>query len=534
MEALAVTLELEREDRWQDPDDTSDVRIGGRVVSHLGSKITALQVDQKWNAATWSSSARSRHLSETSMHFALAALAILSLSTAMPAFAADALITYGAPATMQYAAHNDDFTVQARSPGGQWQDLYEWNVRVDHDRPQDASMIYFDFTGKVELRIQKNNGTFSKVTVGPRENAAIPLVRDGKVYIILDRPQNFAVFFDDDRLHNLHVFAGAPIASPEGSTVRRFGPGLHVPPDDSGTFTVRSGETVYLEGGAVLKGTFRVENAENVRILGRGLIVPPTGGDGRQLVISKSGNVSVEGLIVTQPNAGVASIAMSKNIHFVDVKGISGGRWTDGINIYSSERVSLDRLFLRTSDDCVTVYAHRGENYGDSRDIRIANSTLWADVAHAMFVGIHGNSIAPEIIERVRFDNIDVVDVDEDDPDYEGVMSIIAGDSNLVRDITFSNIRIDRIEEAKLFQFRVAFNKKYNTSPGRGIQRVTLRNIAYTGNGMSSASLIGGYDASRGIDDVLLDNVTIGGRKLRLDDPAMLVVGPFATNIKVR
>lgn len=455
------------------------------------------------------------------------------LAAAQPA-KAEQLLTYDVPKPLQYVAHNDDFTVQARTPGGEWKDLYEWNVRVDHDRPQDASMVYFDFTGTVELRIQKNNGTFSKVTIGPRTDAPKPVVRGGNVYITLDRPKNFAVFFDDDHLHNLHVFAGAPVPVPDGPNVRRFGPGLHVPEDGGAIFDVKSGETVYMDGGAVLRGTFSVVGAKNVRILGHGLILPPAGGKGSQFRIEKSQDVTVEGPIVTQADAGVGNSVMSKDVHIVDVKGISGGQWTDGFNIYSSERVSLDRMFLRTSDDSVTVYAHRGEIYGDSRDVKVTNSTLWADVAHAMFIGLHGNSIDPETIERITFDNIDVVDLDEDDPEYEGVMSILAGDSNLVRDVTFSNIRVDRIEEAKLFQFRVAYNEKYNTSPGRGIQHVVLRNVSYSGDGMPSASLIAGYDAQRGIDDILLDNVTIAGRKIDLRDPGVVKVGPFATNVRVK
>ena len=461
-------------------------------------------------------------------------LAAFGLSDGSPAMAGE-LFTYDVPRALQYSNHNDDYTVQARLPGGEWKDLYEWNVRVDLDRPQDASMVYFDFTGTVELRIQKNNGTFSKVSIGPRSGAPKPIVRGGKVYLTFDKPQNIAVFFDDDHLHNLHIFAGKPIPVPaDGPNVRRFGPGLHVPEGGGGTFEVKSGETVYLDGGAVMMGTFHVADAQNVRILGHGLILPPAGGKGAQFLIEKSQNVTLEGLIVAHPDAGVGRSIMSKDIRIADVKGITGGQWTDGINIYSSERVSLDRLFLRTSDDCVTVYAHRGEIYGDSRDVTVTNSTLWADVAHAMFVGIHGNSIDPETIERVTFDNIDVVDVDEDDPDYEGVMSILAGDSNLVRDVTFSNIRVDRIEEAKLFQFRVAFNAKYNTSPGRGIRHVVLRNVSYTGEGMPSPSLIAGYDAQRGVDDVLLDNVTIAGRKIDLKDSDAVRIGPFATNVRVK
>ncbi len=467
------------------------------------------------------------------MRISFAAVLIMALSTAAPVWG-QTLQTYDVPPALQYTAHNDDFTVQVRSENGEWKDLYEWNVRVDHDRPQDASMVYFDFTGKVELRIQKNNGNFSKVNIGPRNDAPRPIIRDDKVYISLDHPQNFAVFFDDDRLHNLHVFAGAPIPAPQGENVRRFGPGLHVPEGGGGVFNVKSDETVYLEGGAVLRGTFRVDNAHNVRIVGHGLILPPAGEDGAQFLVVKSQNVSIQGLIVTQADAGVGRSVMSKDIRFSDIKGITGGRWTDGINIYSSERVSLDRLFLRTSDDCVTVYTHRDEIYGDSRDISVTNSTLWADVAHAMFIGVHGNTIKPEIIENVRFDNIDVVNVDEDDPDYEGVMSIMAGDSNLVQDISFSNIRVDRIEEAKLFQFRVMLNQKYNTSPGRGIKRVTLRNVSYTGEGMPSASLISGYDELRGIDDIRLENVTIGGRKIDIDNPTVLKIGPFARNIRTQ
>lgn len=455
------------------------------------------------------------------------------LAAATPV-SAEQLLTYDVPKALQYVAHNDDFTVQARIPGGEWKDLYEWNARVDHDRPQDASMVYFDFTGTVELRIQKNNGSFSKVAIGPRTDAPKPVVRDGRVYITLDKPKNFAVFFDDDRLHNLHVFAGAPIAAPEGANIRRFGPGLHVPEGGGGTFDIKSGETVYMDGGAVLKGTFNVVDAKNVRILGRGLILPSAAGKGAQFKIEKSQDVTVEGLIVNQVDAGTGHAVMSKDVRIVDVKGISGGQWTDGFNIYSSERVSLDRMFLRTSDDCVTVYAHRGEIYGDSRDVKVTNSTLWADVAHTMFVGLHGNSVNPETIERITFDNIDVIDMDEDDPDFEGVMSIVAGDSNLVRDVTFSNIRVDRIEEGKLFQFRVAFDKKYNTSPGRGIQNVLLRNVSYSGEGMPSASLIAGYDGQRGIDGLLLDNVTIGGRKIDLRDPGVVQVGPFVTNLRAK
>jgi hypothetical protein len=444
------------------------------------------------------------------------------------------LSVYPFPPQLQYSHHNDDFTVQARTPGGAWQDLYEWNVKVDHDKPQDSSMVYFDFTGSVEVRIQKNNGSFSRVSLGPKSGAPQPRVEGDKVYLTLDRPQNIALFFDDDRLHNLHIFAGAPIAAPTGPNVLRFGPGLHRPQDGGDFFSLKSGQTVYLEGGAVLMATFKADGVQDAKVLGHGLILAPPGKKGNQFDIAKSQRVSIEGPIIVQTDAGVGRMTMSKDIRIADLKGITAGPWTDGINVYSSERVGLDRLFLRTSDDCITVYAHRWESYGDARDVRVTNSTLWADIAHAMFIGIHGNNINPETIERVTFDNIDVVNVDEDDPEYEGVMAITAGDSNLISDIVFSNIRIDRIEEAKLFNFHVGYNPKWNTSPGGRIEKVTLRNISYTGEGMPSPSVIFGYDKKRGVLGVTVDNLVIAGRKATDPATADLQIGDFVEDVRFK
>jgi hypothetical protein len=441
---------------------------------------------------------------------------------------ANTLHVYPFPPELQYSHHNDDFSVQAREPGGTWQDLYEWNVVVDHDRPQNASMVYFDFTGSVELRIQKNNGRFQNVGFGPRNGAPRATTRDGIVHFTLDKPQNLAVFFDDDRLHNLHIFAGAPLPPPKTENLRRFGQGLHRPQGEAKYFSARSGETVYLEGGAVLMGGFRLRDVDNVRIVGRGLILPPG-----KLSAVHSSNISFEGPIVITPDDSVGGFSAARDVSMTDVKGITGGRWTDGINIYSSERVVLDRLFMRTSDDSVTVYAHRNDIYGDARDIRVTNSILWTDIAHAMFIGIHGNTQAPETIENVLFDNIDVVSIDEDEPEYQGVMGITAGDSNLIRNVTFSNIRIDRIEDGKLFNLHVGFNAKYNTSPGRGIDNVLFRNIFYTGNGMPSASVIYGYDADRVVRDVRIENLVIAGKRAKDAESANLVIGDFVTGVRI-
>jgi len=127
-----------------------------------------------------------------------------------------------------------------------------------------------------------------------------------------------------------------------------------------------------------------------------------------------------------------------------------------------------------------------------------------------------------------------VVNVDEDDPEYEGVMAITAGDSNTIRDVTFSNIRVDRIEEAKLFNLHVGYNPRWNTSPGGGIERVTFRNISYTGDGMPSPSVMFGYDPKRRVRNILIDNLTIAGRKATNPATANLEIGKFVDDVRLK
>lgn len=56
-------------------------------------------------------------------------------------------------------SHNDDYTVRVCTAGGEWKDLFEYNVRVDMNKAQDASMAQFDMGNPVEVMVKKNNGT---------------------------------------------------------------------------------------------------------------------------------------------------------------------------------------------------------------------------------------------------------------------------------------------------------------------------------------------------------------------------------------
>jgi hypothetical protein len=108
---------------------------------------------------------------------------------------------------MFYSAHNDDFSVQVRKPGGKWLDLFEWKVQVDLDDVQTASMVNFDFSGKVEIRVRKNNGTVNSVQIRPLSYGIVPEVKGQVISFSLDQPRKISLEVNGDKLHNLHLFA---------------------------------------------------------------------------------------------------------------------------------------------------------------------------------------------------------------------------------------------------------------------------------------------------------------------------------------
>lgn len=435
---------------------------------------------------------------------------------------------YSIPAKFLYSHHNDDFTVRVRKPGQPWRDLYEYNVKLDQDTQQNGSVVQFDFAGPLEVAVQKNNGAFKDVVVRPKGRGVKPTVKGGIVYLTLDAPQNLTVEFDGDRLHNLHLVSRQIDERPApGPGVVFYEPGVHVPPDGGLYFPVASNQTIYIAGGAVMRGTFRPTDVENVRIIGRGVIDEPT----EQFVVHNSRNVTVDGLTFLSPLHGTIACSSSSQVRFQGIATFSAGQWSDGVNIFACQDVLIDNAFIRTSDDSIAVYATRKNGVGDTLRIKVTNSVFWPDVAHAMFVGLHGDSIKPNLIEDITFDNIDVLELDEDDPEYEGVMAISAGDTNTVRKVSFSNIRVEHIQEGKLFNLRVVYNSKYNTSPGLAIDGVIFRNVTYSGDGWASPSIIGGLAEDRRVKNVSFDNVVVGGRKLMGPSDEALQILPFVDNV---
>ncbi|HLP05219.1 MAG TPA: glycosyl hydrolase family 28 protein, partial [Paludibacter sp.] len=423
-------------------------------------------------------------------------LLFLLFFTAVPCLSQE-LKTYSPPASTVSSRHNNDFTVQVRMPGGEWKDLFEYSVLVDNDTGSKATMVNFDFAGKVEVKVRVNNGIVHDVRIRPDKAGIKPLIQGNVFTFAMDRPQMLSVEVNGNKLNNLHVMAKSILADlPKAGSkgVVYFGPGVHKPGDQPGdVFVIPSNTTVFIDGGAVLQGKLLCNKVENVKIMGHGVIDQAI----RGIEITHSKNVAIDGPAIVNPKHYSIYLGESQNISIKNVCAFSYGPWTDGIDMMSCSDVDIDNVFLRTSDDCIAIYCHRWNFYGNSTNVHVSNAVLWADVAHPINLGLHGDtSCQGDTIENVTFKDVDILEHDEDDRNYQGAMAICSGDFNLVRNVVFENIRVDEIQEGQLFNIRVDNNEKYCTGPGRSIENVLFRNISYTGT-LPNSSVIQGYAEDR-------------------------------------
>ncbi len=432
------------------------------------------------------------------------------------------VFTYPAPEGAPLKTDYDVF-VQPRGTD-RWTKLDTYMAKVNactasgKHHVTEISYALFDFTGDVFVRVVCKARKFSEARIRPDYKGVIANVQnDSTVQFLLFQPENVSVEFDGDVTANLLLFTSAPpqnmaeakkAAKQQKRNFKYYAPGLY----NEKTIKVESNTTVYLAGGSYFTGTFAIEDAENVSIIGRGIARPKSGYEGCH--IHRSKNVLIDGMVLnTCPVGG------SNGVRLHDVRSISHPAWGDGLNVFASENVEYDRVFCRNSDDCTTAYATRKGFSGNTRNIKMKNSTLWADVAHPIFIGIHGNSERGDTIENLIYENIDILCQSEPQIDYQGCLAINCGDNNLVRKVLFDNIRIEQILQGSLFQVKVGYNQKYCTAPGRGVEDVTFRRVRYKGS-TPNLSIINGYDAERKVKNIRFESLKINGKIISDTMPA--------------
>ncbi|KAF7591062.1 hypothetical protein BBP40_002022 [Aspergillus hancockii] len=462
----------------------------------------------------------------------LAVLFLLQGTFASPAMNST-IKTYTFPAGLKATK---SYSIQVKQSTGPLHAVEPYNAIVSEANTtsgkgieHNTSFASFDFSGFVDVLVTYNNGPVKSAVVRPYSYGIQPTIKGNTISFSLDRPRNVVVQVNDDIFDTLQLFTNqieTNVPNLQDPNVLYFGLGIdNGPITGNGTLVVPSGKTVYLAPGAVVTSRLAFQNATSGAIRGRGVIASKSSGG---ILIEWSQNIIVEDILILGPKGFSVTTGSSKDVTISGVRSISSTGNGDGIDFFCSENILIDGVFLRNSDDNIALYQHRWEYYGNSKNITLQNSSLWADWAHPINIGTHGNTDNPETMDGVTIRNIDILDHREPQVWYQGCIAINPGDSNIIQNVHIEDVRVEDFRLGQLLNFRVMYNSKYNTSPGGGIRNVYVKDLAYNGSHANPALFLG-YDKDRGISNVTFVNLKINGKVIddKMAKPAWYYTADF-------
>ncbi|MCC5844537.1 MAG: hypothetical protein JJU05_09820 [Verrucomicrobia bacterium] len=257
------------------------------------------------------------------------------------------------------------------------------------------------------------------------------------VRFTLNAPARITLEINGEVLGGLFLFLDAESAVPSpAETTHFFKAGvIH----EAGCVSLMSGARVYLEGGAVVRGQFHMENAEDVRIWGPG-ILDQRARDHRvnTLYVRKSRRIEIEDILLLDTLDWSVHLSFSSG---VSIRGIAIFGWRancDGIDVLSSSRVHIRDCFIRTDDDCVAIKAGKWDPDPDGvlEDVLVEGCTFWNHVpGNAIEFGFELDN---RLIRKVVFRDCDVLRV------LSGaVFSVHNAGRSRVENILIENIRVE-------------------------------------------------------------------------------------------
>ena len=300
-----------------------------------------------------------------------------------------------------------------------------------------ASTLSFSSDECVTVTVTYKNAPH-EVTVRPLSKKVSAKVFKNTATITLKSAGFYTV--EADGFHNaLHIFFD-PIKNFENfpgseKTILRYGAGIH----KIGKVELSSNTTVIIDRNAVLYGSFEAIDAENISILGYGIIdgsdeartsensllpldyYAPIPKDTlefkaflkKELVLDgilrfyRCKNVHIEGVTMRNSSTFALIMANSSDCLIENVKAI--GMWkynSDGIDLFNCKDIEIKDCFLRCFDDCIVLKGICGWDERGMENILVKNCTTWCDWGRNLEIGAETN--AP-IYRNILFEGCDCI-----------------------------------------------------------------------------------------------------------------------------
>lgn len=439
----------------------------------------------------------------------------------------------------------------------------------------------FEFEGEAELEIVMRDAT-SSVIVKPEVEGFV--FENQRATLKVTDDLNFVVQPNANMFHALSVFCHKKRALVnDKANLMEFKAGVHtaqnspyIENDEHGNpviVGVRDDMLIYLHEGAFVCADLVLKGVKNVRVAGTGVLSTVHRCEGAErgfegdtfwggfryyacpslYIRSGCSDIVVEDITLSSEFRNVV-IRNSQKIEIKNVKMFASTENADGINCYNTCELLVDGCFIWSSDDCFCMY-----NSCDSiptlfddgyepvvavcRDVEVKNCMMCSS-SRPIVIGGHatGEKDPRCLIENLNIHDCYIFETPKRlfigpasrEMRWSGHLRILSQSEQIVRNLTFENIRIDYtngcISKPVHIEVRGNKNASYTESRGYRIENITFRNITaggYTDNLLPI--LIESRERTDenddcGISGIVFDNFTVGGKSV--DVAQMKISGP--------
>ena len=424
----------------------------------------------------------------------------------------------------------------------------EMSLRINGEEVfvYDATSAYFaniSFEGLLNIEVTTTRN-IEKVVIHPIKHGIKADYDNHNISFIINEPMNLIIEVNN-QLCPLFIFANPlenDIPSSEDPNVLYFRAGQIY---EAGRLQLKDNQTLYIEGGAVVKGLVRAVNADNVKVLGRGIV------DGGLLslkdeikqflmVFEACRNLTIEGITLINPASWMLVLGACDGVNIKNTKEIGYVTSSDGIDVVGCTNVVIDGAFICNDDDRIAIKAldlrHQIGNATISwirnvDSILIKNCVLFCTEncgGHAIDIGYELRS---EYVQNIIYENLDIVAVHN----FGSAFGIHNGDRAIVRKVHYKNIRLEHFYD-RLVDIRIV-NSMWSRDEERGqIRDIYFENIfanVEIYNEGYSHSIIGGYSSDNTVENVTFENFCVGSKRAKTKEDIWLYTSN-AYNIEIK
>jgi hypothetical protein len=419
---------------------------------------------------------------------------------------------------------------------------------------EEAAFIYFDMDEPVSLTVKSSvkSVMIEDAVVRPLSKGVHPEVENDIIRFTIEKAGQYTLEINGHH-SALHIFAN-PVedfgVDKSSKDVIYFGPGVHHP----GIIKPESGQTIFVDTGAVVHCKLLAREKNNICVLGRGIMTAetfnasvPRCAEDSLMLFDRCQNIDIRGIIYNDTEWWTGTFIKCNNVNADNIKAVGMWRYnSDGFDFCNSSNCYLKNSFLRNFDDGVVLKGliHNGPRV---ENIIISGCVIWCDWGRALEIGAETTT---EEYRNILFTDCDVIHTDFAAMDLHN-----AGGGN-VHGLLFDDIRVEYSKYATPGEFQPDKSRPY--SPDLSVPHtpflifgtiyamydgpylgethdVVFKNISvYVDESVPIPPCeFNGFDEEHQTYDILIDGLYINGEKITDMDKANIKIGNYAKNIRL-